>query len=220
MPSAKVQYPYDAVAAVAHLRQCDAKLAHMIDQVGEFKLEFEPKQTPFEALLQSIVYQQLSGRAAATIHGRLLANYPDQSSPRASDILNTPDAALRGCGLSAAKVQAVKDLADKTCKNELPGSKQITKMGNQEIVEAFSAVRGIGPWTAEMLLIFNLGRGDVLPSTDLGIRRGFMITYGLEEMPKPAEVVEAGKKWSPYRSVASWYLWRAADGDSKPRSRT
>ncbi len=211
MAPAASRHPYDPQAAVAHLRKIDPQLRTLIDRMGDFEPDRELDRTPFEALLGSIVYQQLSGRAAETIYGRLLALYPDCDSPGAADILDTPVEELRGCGLSAAKVRAVKDLAAKTAAGSLPDSSRIAQMSDQQIIDAFTDVRGIGRWTVEMLLMFNLGRADVLPATDLGIRRGFMKTYGLQDMPTPAEVLAKGEQWTPYRSVAAWYLWRAAD---------
>ena len=220
MAAVENRYPYDSDAAIVHLKKSDSVLGALIDRVGEFELDCELNLEPFEALLESIVYQQLSGRAAATIYGRLLALFPNRASPRAQDILNTPVETLRGCGLSAAKVRAVKDLASKTNDGELPELKEAEKMSNQQVIDIFTTVWGIGQWTAEMLLIFHLGRPDVLPATDLGVQRGFMRTYGLESMPAPADLLAQGEKWKPYRSVASWYLWRAADGGDKRQNRS
>ncbi len=203
-------YPYDVAAAVEGFRSTDPVLFELIAEIGDYRLELRDSMTPFEALLRSIVYQQLSGRAADTILKRVLNLYGDDfPSPQA--VLNTEDEALRSCGLSRAKTLAVKDLADKQVGNHLPKPSDIERASNQDLIDAYTVVRGIGPWTVEMLLIFNLGRSDVLPVTDLGVRRGFMVVYGGDELPSPKELGDHGERWRPYRSIASWYLWRAAD---------
>lgn len=212
-------YPYDPSAAIEKFRKTDPELSALIDRIGSFRLDYRSDQTPFQALLQSIVYQQLSGHAAGAIYGRVLALHPDAKQPSANDILRSSEEDLRKCGLSAAKVRAVKDLAEKAHSGALPDAREAQGMDDERLIETFSAVRGIGRWTVEMLLIFNLGRPDVLPVGDLGVRRGFMFTYGLDEMPAPDRVLEHGKRWAPYRSVASWYMWRAADGGGVGKNR-
>ncbi len=202
--------PYDAAAAVQHLSDNDPIMAQLAAEIGPFNLEFRGELSPFQALLQSIVYQQLSGHAAGSIYRRLQAFYGDRL-PTPAALLDTPDDQLRSCGLSRAKVRAVKDLAEKTSQNLLPTPARIAHMENDEIVSEFSAVRGIGPWTVEMLMIFNLGRPDILPITDLGVRRGFSVAYQTGRLPTSAELLAHGECWRPYRSVASWYLWQAAD---------
>lgn len=203
-------YPYDPNAAIRHFETVDGTLHELIREVGEYRLELRSEMTAFDALLRSIVYQQLSGRAAASILQRVLALYGD-NFPGPRQLINADYEQLRACGLSQAKISAVKDLAKRQEAGELPAAADIGRMTDSELIDAFTTVRGIGPWTVQMLLIFNLGRGDVLPINDLGVRRGFKVAFGLNEMPSPEELRQHGECWKPFRSVASWYLWRAAD---------
>jgi len=203
-------YPYDVAAAVEGFRTNDPDLYELIAEIGEYRLELRDAMTPFEALVRSIVYQQLSGYAADSILKRVLSLYGDDF-PTPQAVLKTQDETLRSCGLSRAKTLAVKDLAEKQAGGELPEPSQIESASDQELIEAYTIVRGIGPWTVEMLLIFNLGRSDVLPVTDLGVRRGFMVAFGGNDLPSAKELASHGERWRPYRSIASWYLWRAAD---------
>ena len=182
----------------------------MISEIGPYHLDLRSELTPFEALLRSIVHQQLSGYAATSILNRIMGLYED-SFPRPMELSNTPDDTLRSCGLSRTKIRAVKDLAGKVHAYLLPDAKSIQSMTDEQIIDAYSTVFGIGRWTVEMLLIFNLGRQDVLAVGDLGIRRGYKVAFETENMPTPSELKEYGKRWKPYRSVASWYLWQAAD---------
>jgi 3-methyladenine DNA glycosylase/8-oxoguanine DNA glycosylase len=168
-------------------------------------------RTPFQALVEAVVYQQLNGTAAATILGRVKALYPHRRFPAPEDLLNTPDERLRAAGLSRAKTAAVKDIAAHTLGGSIPGSRAIRVLSDAEIIERLTVVRGVGPWTAEMLLIFTLGRPDVLPVTDYGVRKGFALTYEWKELPKPKELHEFGERWRPYRSTAAWYFWRALE---------
>jgi len=200
--------PYDVDAAVVLLAERDEALGRVIDRVGPCTLALRAG-TPFQALLRSIVYQQLAGAAATTIHGRVQALFDGPPTPHA--LLDLSDEALRGAGLSRNKTKAANDLAAKALVGTVPDRATLDAMANEAIIDRLTAVWGIGPWTVEMLLIFYLGRPDVLPTTDLGIRKGVMQTYALDDLP-PASVVSArGEPWRPYRSVASWYLWRAAD---------
>ena len=201
---------YDVDEAAAHLATADPVMARLVDAVGPCRLAFGQLDNPFQSLLRAIVYQQLNGKAAATIHGRLLALFPGEH-PDPEEILATPDEALRACGLSRAKTAAANDLAARTLDGTVPSLDALRAMDDAAIVERLTAVRGVGPWTAEMLLIFQLGRPDVLPVTDYGVRNGFRRAFGLEDLPTPAVLRDAGERWRPYRSVASWYLWRAAD---------
>lgn len=202
---------YDPATAIEALKT-DAPLARLMEQVGPFRMEVRAMTSPFHGLMRSIVYQQLSGKAAATIHRRVLALFPGDEPPDPDELLAMPDEALRGAGMSRAKVAAVKDLAAKTLDGVVPPSNQhLSGLDDEEIIERLTAVRGIGRWTVEMLLIFYLGRPDVLPVTDLGVRKGFMLAYGLDDLPKPTALADYGTRWQPYRSVASWYLWRAND---------
>ena len=167
-------------------------------------------RSPFEALLRAIVYQQLSGRAAGAIHARVLELF-DGGRPTARALAAIGDDRLRAAGLSRAKVRAARDLAEKTIARVVPGARTLRTLSDDEIAARLVQVRGIGLWTVEMLLISYLARPDVLPATDLGIRRGFMRIQGLEALPAPAEVLARGERWRPWRTVASWYLWRTAD---------
>ena len=197
--------------AVPHLIRSDKTLARLIKRVGPCTLAPERKRTPFQALVRSVAYQQLNGKAAQTILGRVIALYPRRQFPTPEDLLATPDEKLRGAGLSRAKTAAVKDIAAKTLDGVVPDSRAIAKLSNEEIIARITTVRGVGPWTVEMLLMFTLGREDVLPATDFGVRKGFARTYGLKEMPSPKELLAHGERWRPHRTTASWYLWRAAD---------
>src|SRR5947207_1219182 len=194
------------------LSRADKILALLIKKVGPCTLK-PRKLTPFQSLLRSVVYQQLNGTAAATILSRVLALYPARKFPTPEDILATADERLRGAGLSRAKTAAIKDIAAKTIEGVVPSSRAIARMSNEKILERLTAIRGVGPWTVEMLLIFTLGRPDILPATDFGVRKGFALTYRRKELPAPSELLKHGERWRPYRTIASWYLWRALDGE-------
>lgn len=200
---------WNARHAVRHLRCADAHLAALILQVGPLRLEPRPVASPFDALLRAIAYQQLSGKAAATIHGRLLALFPTGITPR--KLLNKPTSVLRGSGLSHNKLLAIRDLAAKSVDGTVPGFAELRAMDDADIITRLTTVRDIGRRTVEMLLIFTLGRPDVLPLDDLGIRKGFQRIYGMRHLPAARTLERAGRRWVPYRSAASWYLWRAVD---------
>lgn len=202
---------FDPKLAVDTLCRADRRLAKVIEQAGPFSLRPERMRTPFEALARAIVYQQLSGKAAATIHGRLEALLGGKGGLRPEAVQATSVAAMRGAGMSRAKVAAIMDLAAKALEGQVPTLSQLKKMADDEILRRLVAVRGIGPWTVEMLLIFRLGRPDVLPVGDLGVRKGFQLTYKKPEMPSAEELARHAERWRPYRSVASWYMWRAVD---------
>ena len=205
-------FGFDPRAAIEHLRASDATLARLIETAGPFRMELKKTASIFGALAEAIVYQQLNGKAAATIYGRVCALFPRATEgPTAEHILRTSDAKLRGAGLSRAKTLALQDLACKSKAGEIPTLAEIHRLNDEEIVERLTAVRGIGRWTAEMLLIFRLGRADVLPTDDYGIRKGFAIAFKKRELPAPKDLEKHGERWRPYRSVASWYLWRALD---------
>jgi DNA-3-methyladenine glycosylase II len=210
--------PFDPVEAVAHLKAADPKLAALIDRVGPFTMRLDPAPSPFESLLESIIYQQLHGKAAATIHGRVCAYCGGTPTPQL--LLDAPDEPLRAAGLSGNKLKALRDLAARTLDGTVPTHAAIKKMSDAAIIEHLSQVRGIGTWTVEMLLIFRMGRPDVFPVTDYGVRKGFALTFqrlpktrplAAEDLPKPEVLLKRGKRWAPFRSVASWYLWRACD---------
>jgi 3-methyladenine DNA glycosylase/8-oxoguanine DNA glycosylase len=199
-----------------HLTRSDKTLGRLIKQVGPCALKPKNRRSPFEALVQSVAYQQLNGTAAATILGRVKALYPGRRFPSPEDLLATPDELLRRAGLSRAKTAAIKDIAAHTLSGVIPASRAIVKLSDTEILERLTSVRGVGPWTVHMLLIFTLGREDVLPVTDYGVRKGFALAYGLKELPAPKELLEHGERWRPHRSTAAWYLWRALDLPVKP----
>ena len=205
-----IRYPYDLDAAFQLFEKVDRTLFELTREIGEYRLELRSDMTAYEALLRSIVYQQLSGHAAGSILGRVLALYGN-NFPEPKQLIDTEFDQLRACGLSQAKIKAVLDLAEKEEAGLLPAPADIEHMTDSELIDTFTTVRGIGPWTVEMLLIFSLGRSDILPATDLGVRRGFKVAFGMDEMPSPKELQQHGECWKPYRSVASWYLWRAAD---------
>lgn len=197
--------------AVKHLAEADKVLGRLIKKVGPCLWKPRKRRSPFEALIQSVAYQQLNGTAAATIFGRVKGLYPGRRFPSPQDLLDTPDDLLRGAGLSRAKVAAIKDIAAKTLAGIVPTSRVIARMDDATIISQLTTIRGVGPWTVEMLLIFKLGRTDILPVTDYGVRKGFALTYQLKALPTPAELLAHGEKWRPYRSIAAWYLWRSLD---------
>jgi 3-methyladenine DNA glycosylase/8-oxoguanine DNA glycosylase len=202
--------PFDASAAVARLRR-DRRLARLIDRVGPLGLQVQAMPSTFEALAESIVYQQLTGKAAATIFGRLRALSGADRFLTPAELLVLPDDAIRGAGISRPKLAALRDLAAKTLSGAVPSARDLAALPDEDVVAALTGVLGIGRWTAQMLLIFHLGRPDVLPVDDYGLRKGFMRVFGTRELPAPREVAARGEKWRPYRSAASWYLWRASE---------
>jgi len=220
--------------AIAHLSKADRRLARFISKCPPCSIRPNFMQNVFEALMESIVYQQLSGKAAATILNRVKALYckPDTPTintrhgaalpfPTPEQLLSTPDEVLRSAGLSGNKTKAVKDLAAKTIDGTVPDIVTIKKMADDDIINHLTQVRGIGRWTVEMILLFNLYRPDVWPVDDLGVRKGYMRLQGLDEMPKPKELMALGEGYKPYRSVAAWYMWRAAENiKDKPRAKT
>jgi DNA-3-methyladenine glycosylase II len=228
-PSASRPPRYDLAVASRALSAADPKLARLIARIGPCTLRVSSAQSPFEALVESIVYQQLHGKAAATIHRRLLESFAPvptleasglATHPSPQQLLDCPNAQLRSAGLSASKSLALRDLAAKTLDGTVPTLARIRRMSDAAIIDHLTQVRGIGKWTVEMLLIFRLGRPDVLPATDYGVRKGFALTFlGLKptakvtpaDLPAPSEIERRAKKWLPFRSVATWYLWRACD---------
>ena len=197
--------------AIQHLTRADKALGRLIKRVGPCTLKPRNRRSPFEALVQSVAHQQLNGTAAKTILGRVKALYPHRRFPTPEDLLGTPDERLRGAGLSRAKVAAIKDIAAKALEGIVPASRAIARMSDAEIVERLTTLRGVGPWTVEMLLIFTLGRTDVLPATDYGVRKGFALIYGWKELPTPKELLAHGERWRPHRTTAAWYCWRALE---------
>jgi len=201
--------PFDLAEATRYLAERDERLKRLIDETAAFQLAVEGMRSPYEALLQAIAYQSISGKAAATIFGRVKALGGNGRAPTPEEMLELRTALLRKAGLSAAKVLAMKDLARKTLAGVVPTLAQARKMSDDELVERLVSVRGIGAWSVEMFLIFRLGRPDVLPIHDLGVKKGWSITYGKQHMPTPKELLAFGERWRPYRTVASWYMWRA-----------
>lgn len=201
--------------ALDYLELKDKKLASVIKLVGPFVLEVDHMQSPYHALAESIVYQQLTGKAAATIFKRfcLLFNSEDCPSPQA--VLKSSPELLRSAGLSQNKASALMDLSQKAVDGFIPSLEELEKMNDDEIIEQLSQIRGIGKWTVQMMLIFRLARLDVMPSNDYGIRKGFAKVYGKnkfkDDLPSPKHIEEHAKCWQPYRSIASWYLWRSLD---------
>ena len=201
--------PFDLSVAMNHLTAKDEKLAELITATLPFQMDADPLQSPYEALLESIAYQSISGKAAATIFGRVKALSATGRAPTPQEMLKLRKPVLRKAGLSGAKILAMKDLAQKTIDGIVPSLEQAEKLSDEELVERLVSVRGIGAWSVEMFLIFRLGRPDVLPIHDLGVKKGWSITYGKKHMPKPKELLAFGERWRPYRTVASWYMWRA-----------
>lgn len=202
---------YEPRAALAHLRTVDRALAEVMERVGPFALELHPATSLFEALLRSIVYQQLHGRAAATIHARVLAALARQGGPKTKALVRLSDEELRAAGLSRAKLAAIRDLAEKCDAGVVPTLRVAHGLPDEELVSRLTTVRGIGPWTVHMLLIFTLGRPDVMPTGDFAIRLAFQRLYRKRKEPTPETILKHARCWAPYRSVASWYLWRSLD---------
>lgn len=202
----------DYSAAVAHLKAADKHMAAMIERVGACELHVRHEHSIFYTLLRSIVYQQLAGSAASAILARVEASvHKNGELPTAEHILETPDEVLRAAGLSKNKLLAVKDLAAKTLDGTVPAWPDISNMSEDEIIERCVKVRGIGRWTVEMLLIFRLERLDVLPLDDYGVRKGLQFTYRMRSLPTKKQMLKRAEPLRPYRSIASWYFWRAAD---------
>ncbi|MGH9717935.1 MAG: DNA-3-methyladenine glycosylase family protein [Candidatus Acidiferrales bacterium] len=207
-------YPFDHKAAIAHLCGVDRRLARLIEKT-EFALNLRDTETPYESLLQAIAYQSIAGKAAKVIFERIRALGSNGCCPTPQEILRVNFRVLRKAGLSKAKIAAVRDLAAKTIEGIVPTMDDALKMSDQELVDQLVSVRGIGAWTVEMFLIFRLGRPDVLPIHDYGVQKGFALTYGKKAIPKPRELAAFGERWRPYRTVASWYMWRAVDHAGK-----
>src|SRR5437773_2617146 len=197
-----------------HLAATHPRLAALIARSRRYDIAPSLSIRPFDALAESIAYQQLSGKAAATIFGRVRALYPRRKYLDPEQILVTPDDTLRLAGLSRNKIAALKDLAAKTIDGTVPSSRAFARMSDEEIIARLITVRGIGRWTVEMLLLFDLGRPDVWPVDDYGVRKGFAKTFGKRKLPTPKQLMKLGEKWRPHRSVAAWYFWRALDNDS------
>src|ERR1700680_908966 len=199
------------------LSRADRHLARGIRRIGSVPTKKRKPQHPYASLLQAIVYQQIAGKAAEAIFGRVIA-LGANGFPTPEEILRARKTKLRRAGLSRQKIAAVKDLAKKTMDGTVPSLAASRRMSEEEILERLTQVHGIGEWSVHMFLMFQLGRPDVLPIHDYGIRKGFQHVYGLEDEPKPLAVLEHGERWRPYRSIASWYLWRAVDQRNAEKS--
>jgi len=200
---------FDLDTATQYLAAKDARLAELIQSTEPFQMSADELESPYEALLEAIAYQSISGKAAATIFGRIKALGSNGRAPSPQEMVKLRKQALRKAGLSGAKAVAMKDLAKKTIEGVVPTLEDAQKLSDEELVKRLTSVRGIGAWTVEMFLIFRLGRPDVLPIHDLGVQKGWSITYGKRHKPKPKELLAFGERWRPYRTVASWYMWRA-----------
>src|SRR5438128_11218674 len=201
-----------------HLSATDARMAELIARSRRYNIAPAVSIRPFDALAESIAYQQLNGKAAATIWSRVRALYPQRKWLDPEKVLATSDDLLRGAGLSRAKTAAIKDLAAKTIDGTVPSGRALLRMNDDEIIARLTQVRGIGRWTVEMLLLFDLGRPDVWPVDDSGVRKGFAKTFGKRKLPTPKQLMNIGEKWRPYRSVAAWYFWRALDKSEELQS--
>jgi DNA-3-methyladenine glycosylase II len=198
-------------AALKFLRAADPVMKRLIQEHGPCDLEPETRRPPFQSLVMAIAHQQLNGTAANTILGRFKNLFPGRKFPRPEDLAGVTDARLRACGFSFAKIKSIRDITAKTLDGTIPSPRRIVKLSDDDIVARLTEVRGVGRWTVEMLLIFQLGRPDVLPVDDFGVRSGFRLAYKKREMPKPGVLLAFGERWKPHRTTAAWYLWCAAD---------
>jgi len=203
------QPAFDLQRALQHLSERDKVLKELISSLRPFTINLTGQESPYEVLIRSIVYQSISGKAAKTIFERIKELGGNGRPPSPEKMLKLPAAKLRKAGLSGAKTLAMKDLAKKTIAGIVPTHEEALRLSDEELVERLVSVRGIGVWTVEMFLIFRLGRPDVLPIHDLGVKKGWSVAYGKKHMPRPKELLNFGERWRPYRTVASWYMWRA-----------
>src|ERR1022692_5126471 len=202
-------------AAHKHWSKRDPVMRRLIREHGKCSLKPEKRRPPFQSLVQAVAHQQLNGTAANTILTRFKKLFPGRKFPRPEDLAKVTDKQIRACGFSFAKIKSIRDITAKVLDGTIPSSRQIVNLPDDEIVARLTEVRGVGRWTVEMLLIFQLGREDVLPADDFGVRTGFRVAYQKREMPKPKELLAFGEKWKPHRTTAAWFLWRAADAAKK-----
>lgn len=202
-------------AAHKHLSSRDPVLRRLIREHGKCDLVPEKRRPPFQSLVMAVAHQQLNGTAANTILTRFKKLFPGRKFPRPEDLAKVSDEQIRAAGFSFAKIKAIRDIAEKALSGVIPTSREIVKLSDDEIVARLTEVRGVGRWTVEMLLIFQLGRHDVLPADDFGVRTGFRVAYKKREMPKPKELLAFGEKWKPHRTTAAWFLWCVADAAKK-----
>ena len=201
----------DAAKAIRHIKKVDPDLARVIRRIGACDLVADKSRTIYASLVRSIVYQQLTGKVAAIIFGRFLELFPGRKFPEPERVLREPFEQLCGVGLSNQKAGYIQNIAQAAKDGIVPDSRQANRMSDDELVDRLTSIKGVGRWTVEMLLIFRLGRPDVLPATDYGVQKGFAVAKHLGELPKPKELLAAGECWAPHRTVAAWYLWRTAD---------
>jgi DNA-3-methyladenine glycosylase II len=204
-------------AAHKHLSKRDPVLRRLIREHGKCDLTPEKRRSPFQSLVQAVAHQQLNGKAANNILARFKNLFPGRKFPRPEDLAEVTDQQIRACGFSFAKIKSIRDIAEKTLSGVVPSSRQIVNLPDDEIIARLTEVRGVGRWTVEMLLIFQLGRPDVLPVGDFGVRTGFRVAYKKREMPKPKALLAFGEKWKPHRTTAAWFLWCAADAAKKKK---
>jgi DNA-3-methyladenine glycosylase II len=199
----------------------DRRFAALITRVGKPRLDVQRQRSPYEALVRAIAHQQLHGKAAEAILARFSALFPGETFPEPAAVLATAETALRGCGFSGGKIMAIRDICAKALDGTVPTRRQTHRLTDEALIERLTSIRGVGRWTVEMLLIFTLGRPDVLPVDDFGVREGYRVLHGLDAQPKPKQLAEIGTAWAPHRSLATWYLYRAADEARKlaPQSR-
>jgi len=202
-------------AAHKHLAKRDPVMRRLIREHGKCALTPETRRSPFQSLVQAVAHQQLNGTAANTILRRFIKLFPGRRFPRPEDLAGVTDAQIRACGFSFAKIKSIRDIAAKSLSGVVPTSRQIARLADDEIVTRLTEVRGVGRWTVEMLLIFQLARPDVLPADDFGVRTGFRHAYKKRGLPKPKELLAFGEKWKPHRTTAAWFLWCAADAAKK-----
>ncbi|HEU4855984.1 MAG TPA: DNA-3-methyladenine glycosylase 2 family protein [Rhodanobacteraceae bacterium] len=217
MTAAAIPRGFDVAAARAHLQKRDRKLARWMQRIGPIEHDFAARFDPVDALARSIIHQQLSGKVVRVIEARVEALMPRRGRITPSGIEALDDASLRGAGISGNKLAALRDLAAKSRAGIVPTQARLDRMGDEELIERLTQVRGIGRWTVEMLLMFRLGRPDVLPVDDLGVRKGAQIVHGFDAMPAPRALREFGERWAPYRTLAGLYLWRVVEAASAPK---
>ncbi|HTX21938.1 MAG TPA: hypothetical protein VMD27_08805 [Candidatus Aquilonibacter sp.] len=198
-----------------HLSKRDPVMRRLIREHGKCDLAPETRRSPFQSLVMAVAHQQLNGTAANTILSRFKKLFPGRKFPRPEDLAKVSDKQIRACGFSFAKIKSIRDIAEKTLNGIVPTSRQIILLSDDEIISRLTQVRGVGQWTVEMLLIFQLGRHDVLPAGDFGVRTGFRHAYKKRDLPAPKEILAHGEIWRPHRTTASWFLWCVADAAKK-----
>ena len=204
-------------AAHKHLSKRDPVMRKLIREHGKCDLVPEKSRSPFQSLVQAVAHQQLNGKAANNILTRFKKLFTGRKFPRPEDLANVTDKQIRACGFSFAKIRSIRDITAKALDGTIPSSRQIVKLPDEEIIARLTEVRGVGRWTVEMLLIFQLGRADVLPVGDFGVRTGFRVAYKKRDMPDPKGLLAFGEKWKPHRTTAAWFLWCAADTAKKKK---